>query len=312
MPILAFGLLRRRGLGGVTLALVMCGCSSNTRTTFDVTSDAAILEPAPEAGPKPPPFTDGSIVDAGKPKGPAEVFGHSGTSLYRVDPDTKAVTVVGNFEGCGATAVLDIALDTSSKMFGTSRTALYAIDIATARCTKVADAPATKELPNSLSFVPKGTLDPSAEALVGYVDDLYVRVDPTTGAITEVGKLDPLRPAKVRSSGDVVSVEGGPTYLTVTSVGSDTLCKTFDCLVEVDPKTGALVKDFGPITGKVDVFGIAFWAGAVYGFNKTGSLFEVTITGSSLSVRDLVVAGAPAGLSFFGAGSTTSAPVQPR
>ena len=37
--------------------------------------------------------------------------------------------------------------------------------------------------------VPKGTLDPSVEALVGYVGSQYIRIDTTTGAITNIGAL---------------------------------------------------------------------------------------------------------------------------
>src|SRR5262245_11152289 len=36
----------------------------------------------------------------GLPVGETEVFGHSAHTLYRLDPLTKEVTVVGDFEGC--------------------------------------------------------------------------------------------------------------------------------------------------------------------------------------------------------------------
>ena len=49
----------------------------------------------------------------------AEVFGHSADTLYRLDPETKAVTVVGTFDGCNA-SIIDIALDADSRMFGTA------------------------------------------------------------------------------------------------------------------------------------------------------------------------------------------------
>lgn len=290
-------------------------CSGTTRTTFeDDTKDATTVDPVADSGPKPPAFTDATLTDTGAPKGPAEVFGHSGSVLYRLDPDTKAATVVGPFSGCNEPreSVIDIALDEASNMYGTTRTGLFRIDKATAKCTKVADAGAGKSFPNSLSFVPKGTLDPAAEALVGYVDDVYVRIDPMTGAITNIGKLDAIRPSKVRSSGDIVSVIGGPTYLTVTSVGNDTQCSTADCLVEIDPKTGALLKNLGLLNSRQEVFGVAFWAGAIYGFTNSGSLFQVQISGGALALTEITIPQAPAGLSFYGAGSTTSAPIQPK
>jgi hypothetical protein len=227
----------------------------------------------------------------------AEVFGESTDTLYRLDPNTKAVTVVGKFSGC--TGVIDIALDKDSNMFGTTYDGLYRIDRTTAVCTQI--APGTT-YPNSLSFVPAGTLDPNVEALVGYVGDQYIRIDPKTGATTNVGTTIG---QGYSSSGDIVSVKGGGTYLTVTGPG----CAT-DCLLQVDPSTGAFLKNWGP-TGYKEVFGLAFWAGAVYGFDFEGDLFEVDFHGAAMQVTLLQIPSKPPMLSFQGAGSTTSAPPMP-
>jgi hypothetical protein len=105
------------------------------------------------------------------------------------------------------------------------------------------------------------------------------------------------------SSGDIVSVNGGNTYLTVTG-GT---CAT-DCLIEVDPSTGAFAYDWGQ-TGYKGVFGLAFWGGSVYGFDVEGDLFQVTFSGIQMNVQKIPIADAPSGLSFAGAGSTTSAPL---
>ncbi len=224
----------------------------------------------------------------------AEVYGHSASTLYRLDPNTKAVTVIGPFAGCSS--VIDIALDASSRIFATTSGALYTIDRATAKCTQIA----TGSYPNSLSFVPKGTLDANVEALVGYEGSSYVRIDPGTGAKVTVGALG----HGLVSSGDIVSVKGGPTYLTVKGNG----CA--DCLVEVDPKTGAMLKNYGDVK-HADVFGLAFWGGSVFGFDNAGELFEVTVAGGALSTKNIAIPAAPPGLSFWGAGSTTSAPIVP-
>jgi len=303
-----FSFVRVSGLlaGVACLAGAAAACSGSGRSGFDpedASADVSIA-PLPDAGPKPPEFTD-ATVDTAIKTGPAEVFGHSGAQLYRLDPDTKGVTVVGTFSGCTGGSVIDIALDESSNMFGTTFGGLFSIDKTNAKCTKIADG----SFPNSLSFVPKGTLDPAKEALVGYVGANYIRIDTVTGAITNVGSLGD---ARLISSGDIVSVIGGPTYLTVKSAGGDTRCDAADCLVEVNPQTGAITKNLGVIAGKQEVFGVAFWAGAIYGFSNGGSLFQVLINGSSLSVADITIPQAPSGLSFFGAGSTTSAPVLPK
>ncbi len=224
----------------------------------------------------------------------AEVFGHSPGTLYRLDPTTKTVTVVGDFQGCSD--VIDIALDKASNLYGTTFGGLYEIDKATAQCTQIA----LGGYPNSLSFVPEGTVDPIAEALVGYVGSDYVRIDTSTGAVTTIGSIG----GGYASSGDIVSVKGGKTLLTVTGGG----CA--DCIIEVNPTTGALVKNYGQL-GYGAVFGLAFWAGSAYGFSDAGQLFEVTFVNDVLMTSLIPIPSPPPNLQFWGAGSTTSAPPTP-
>lgn len=286
-------------VAGVSLA---AGCGgSSSHSGFDSTNGGGDdggsgLIPSGEGG------TTGSLGGGGDSgtggnMPPAEVWGHSPDTLYKVDPNTKAVTVQGKFSGC--TNVIDLALDSASNMYVTTQDGFYKVDKTTAACTEIK----TGSYPNSLSFVPAGTLDPSVEALVGYVGDQYVRIDPATGNITMLGLLK--AGSGVVSSGDIVSVKGGPSYLTVSG-GSK--CSSNDCLVEVDPATGQMKNNYGSI-GHSAVFGIAFWAGTVYAFDEAGELFSVTIDASGkLTTTIIPVPGAPSGLKFWGAGSTTSAP----
>lgn len=232
----------------------------------------------------------------GMPAAETEVFGQSAATLYRLDPVTKQVTTVGNFVGCPS-AVIDIAIDKDGGMIGTTFDGLYKIDKTTAQCTFIASG----DYPNSLSFVPAGTLDPNVEALVGFEGSDYVRIDPVTGVKSTLaqGSL-----GGYVSSGDVVSVIGGGTYLTVT--GGPEGC--FDCILEVNPKTGGVVKTIGPL-GHDSVYGLAFWGGAAYGFDAYGALFQIDLmTGVATTIAQ---PGAPAGLSYYGAGSSTSAPLEP-
>jgi hypothetical protein len=232
------------------------------------------------------------------PPGSAIVYAETKDTLYALDPITKAVTTVAAFTGC--TEVLDIALDKDSNMFATTLDGLFTIDTKTAKCTLVASGSA---YPNSLSFVPAGTLDPMVEALVGYVADTYVRIDTKSGKMTMLGSIG----QSYSSSGDIVSARGGGTYLTVKG-GPKGTCN--DCLIQVDPKTGAFLLDWGPLD-RTDVFGLAFWGGAVYGFDTAGELFEVEFHGLATQITTIPDPGAPAGLQWFGAGSTTSAPIVP-
>ncbi|HEY3448594.1 MAG TPA: hypothetical protein VGK67_19715 [Myxococcales bacterium] len=271
----------------------LCSCSTEPEGTADGSPHGAadggvdagdIVFVPPDAGVPP---------DASDYEGPSIVYGHSSGTLYELDPTTKAVTVVGAFSGCSD--VIDQALDKDSTLYATAFDGLYRIDAANAQCTLVSSG----TYPNSLSFVPAGTLDPNVEALVGYNGSDYVRIDTTTGVVTIVGALT----GGHSSSGDIVSVKGGATFLTVKGPGCD------DCPIKVNPKTGDLLENLGSI-GYTDVFGLAYWAGKVYGFTDGGKMFEVSPK-AGLPTTIIPVPNPPVGPSFWGAGSTTSAPAGP-
>jgi hypothetical protein len=238
-------------------------------------------------------FTSGTGGSGGGQTIDAEVFAHSPDTLFRLDPLTKNITTVGLFAGCDS-SMIDIALDKNGVMFGTTFSGLFKVDKATAKCTPIASG----SYPNSLSFVPKGTVDPSDEALVGYVGSTYVRIDTTTGKVSNIGTLG----GGYSSSGDVVSVIGGGTYLTVKGPNCN------DCILQVDPTTGALIKLIGPVN-HANVFGLAFWGGVAYGFDDAGVLFQIDLT--TAKTMDIPFPKAMPGLVFYGAGSTTSAPLVP-
>ncbi len=223
----------------------------------------------------------------------AEVYAHSPSTLYRLNPNTLEVTAVADFSGCDG-SVIDIALDKDSNLYGTTFTGLYTIGRDTAVCTEIS----TGNYPNSLSFVPAGVLDETEEVLVAYLGADYIRIDVTTGEISNIGSLG----GEYFSSGDVVSVEGGGTYLTVD--GPD--CN--DCLVEINPADGSLQRNWGPL-GYSAVYGLAYWGGVAYGFDENGTAFSIEFGADSVTTNAIAFPGSPVGLSFYGAGSTTQAPI---
>jgi hypothetical protein len=232
--------------------------------------------------------------EASSPAPTPVVYAQSAGTLYRLDPASKQVAVVGPFSG-GCSSVIDLAIDSASNAYVTTSSDLWSLDLSTAACTHIASG----NYPNSLSFVPKGTVDPNAEALVGYVDATYVHINTTTGAVQNVGGLT----GSYTSSGDIVSVINGGTFLTVK--GGPHNCG--DCLLQVNPTTGDLIQDYGSVN-HVDVFGLAFWAGTAYGFDNAGEVFSIGWQNGALVTSDITVPNPPPGLSFWGAGSTTSAP----
>jgi hypothetical protein len=225
----------------------------------------------------------------------AEVFGHSGSVLFRLDPETLDVEEVGSFDGCNDGAVIDIALDSESNMFGVSYNSLYEIDRVTARCDLIANG----SYPTSLSFVPEDTVVAGREGLVGFLGNRYVRIDTEDGTVSDIAQLTD----GLQSSGDVVSVKNGGTYLTVFGPG----CEDNDCIIQFNPSNGLVLRNYGAIPYD-QVFGLAFWAGKAYGFARNGEVFEVEFDDDTVTTTAIPVPNAPAGLEFFGAGSTTSAP----
>ena len=68
-----------------------------------------------------------------------------------------------------------------------------------------------------------------------------------------------------------------------------------------------MTKNWGSLPD-TDFFGLAFWAGTAYGFTNGGQLVEIGFAGNSIQTSPIAVPNPPAGLQFWGAGSTTSAP----
>lgn len=269
--------MRWCGVGAVAaiVGLLLGGCAA--KSGFVAATDAGAEDAAP--------FKESGT----KPQGATEFYGHTATALYRVDPVSQVATLVGNFDGC--TYVNDIAIDKRGVIYGTTSTSLWMISGVDAHCTLVARG----TFPNSLSFVPENVLAPE-ETLVGFEGADYVRINTSSGDKIKVGSMA----GGYTSSGDVVSVIDGATYVTVKGNGCG------DCLVEVDPRTGNITTNWGDI-GHVDVFGIAFWGGKVYGFANDGTLFEATLANGAVQATTLPVDGPV--LAWAGAGSSTAAPL---
>jgi hypothetical protein len=309
------------GLAVVSLFALAAACSAKHSSDFaDAPADAGTGAVGDGGSSGPLPSSDAGDAGAGT-AAPGEVFGHSADTLYKLEPISKTVTVVGKFSGvdtsCGiGEGMWDIALDKDGNMYGS-------VAIAGGDCTTIAGemvkidktTGTTTELgtsagafPNSLSFVPAGTIDPTNEVLVGYNSDAYLRIDPTTGATTTIGNLNPNSTGQTwYSSGDIVSIIGGKTYLTATL---DPSGSANDSILEVDPVHGTALNVIGQV-GFGKVWGLGFWAGTAYGFDEGGDLFSIDLTSGAST--PIPLGGGISNVSFYGAGNTTAAPLtQPR
>lgn len=294
--------MRTSLLTSLVLSAVLAACG-DTSTTPDPSADGGA---STDAGTSPFIPGDGAVVQPSV----GEVFASTQGALYKLEPYSKVLSLVGNYDCIELTpdpndsqdGMADIAVDKNGKMYGVGRPkvggtwALLQVDKSTAKCSVIADLGDT--FPTGLTFVPAGTVDPNEEALVGiFIGGDYTRYDLKTGAKTKIGTIGKDFFSK---GADIVSIIGGKTY--TTNQGAP------DHLLELDTKTGAIVKDVGP-TGTSLIAGLGYWAGTLYAFNYEGKLFAVNVdTGAS---TEIPIPNKPADLKFWGAAVTTAAPTQP-
>lgn len=270
------------------LALVACGPVANDGADID-----AGIEPMIDARvPNTDANTDASTVDAAPPPENAFVFAHSETQLYRVDPETLNVKLVGAFQWPeGADSMTDIAIDRFGRMIGVSFDAVYEVDENNAVCVKLANLASGGF--NGLSFLPNEA-NPTQEILIGadQEGDVY-QLDPQTGVATLVGNYG----NGYTSSGDLVSVQGAGTFATVNPAGGGT-----DLLARIDTDNGYAATIIGS-TGYDGIWGLGYWRNEVFGFTSDNQFLLIDVDTGAGTVEEA------SSVSWWGAGVTTLAPI---
>jgi len=236
------------------------------------------------------PLPDGITPYDGDPV----VYAHSASQLYKLDPTSLSVTLIGAFKWPGGSdQMTDIALDRKGKMTGISFNSVYSVDPKTAACTYLAplQTPSGIASFNGLSYIAVQAADTTEALMASAGDGTLYEIDPATGQSKKVGAFG----GGLGSSGDLVSVKG----LTLATVKQG--FGLTDWLARVNPLTGQAV----PIgdTGFSDVWGLGFWKDKVYGFTEGGQLIVIDPkTGKGTQASSSSAA-------WWGAGVTTSAPV---
>ena len=265
------------------IAVVACGPGSRDPGTGggddDATADAAT-------------GTDGATPPANA--GTTYVYAHTADELYRVDPDTLAITKVGSFAWSnGGDSMTDIAIDKTGLMIGVSATSVYRVDTANATATRLSNG-LTGQF-NGLSFVPASMLGQTGDDVLVATrneDGVVFWIDPSNGSKTPIGDMG----SQFSSSGDLVAVEGFGTVQTVDNGVSA------DGLVKLAPNTFTATA-IGSNTGFADIWGVAFWKGQIFGFTDNGEFILIDpVTGKGT----LKQSGGPA---WWGAAVNTLAPV---
>ena len=253
-------------------------------------SDSAIATDTGDAGDP----GDGSVKFSGA------VYAHSSTTLYRLDPTTYDVILIGDFQDASGAAVVDmtdIALDKTGTMYGVTFNVLYKIDYKAAKptCTQLATLSTSF---NGLTVVPAGLIDPTSEVLVGSANDGgWWRIDVVGGASAKLTQLGSYG-SGLASSGDAVGIIGDAVFASVTGLPGH------DHIITVDPKTGAMKADLGD-TGVDGLWGVGYWGGVMYGFASSGALYAIDL--KTLKSTLIPLKTKPSG-GWWGAGVVTSAP----
>ncbi len=267
----------------------------------------------PDSAPPDPP--DGALPPPPDSGIRGTIFTQTGRALQLYDPYSKLLRPVGPFSCLPQDDfMLDIAVDRDSNIFGaTALDRFVKIDPLSGTCTVVRQGSGV-EYPVLLAFVPRGTLDPANDALVGYDDETYLRIDVRTGAVTKVGTLNPPdASAPYSASGDLIFAGANGMFLTATVPG--TPADAGDAFVRFDPKTGRRVSFVGS-TGYDNLFGLGYWGGRIFAFTTPGEILQIDPrTAKATLVKRIdggpVRDGAPSDPVFYGAGSTTVAPETP-
>ena len=230
--------------------------------------------------------------DAPESDGVTSVYAHTSSALYRVDPESLAITKIGDFQWSnGSDEMTDIAIDKTGLMLGVSFEAVYRIDPTTAVATRLSTG--LSGTFNGLSFVPAAMLGQTGDdVLVGTrnADGVVFRIDPMSGQANAIGNM-----GAFSSSGDLVAVTNFGTAQTADNGFSN------DRLVRLAPQSFAATP-VGASIGFAEIWGVAFWKGKIFGFTSGGQFITIDpTTGVGTLVQQT-------SLEWWGAAVTTSAP----
>ena len=233
----------------------------------------------------------------------SRVYAHSSTTLYRIDTTTFQAQMIGAMTGLGTEALTDIAIDKNDHMVGVTSTKLYSIDAATGTVTLIKALASNVSGLTSLSFVPADLNDPNSDDVLVTANDqgAVFKIDPATGAATQLGSYGTSSLGKVSSSGDIIGVRGLGIFATV-NVGTE----ANDYLARIDPTTWHATV-LGTSTGFNNIFGLGYWAGKVYGFVDNGTTGgKVIQIDQNTGVGTVLKTGSER---WYGAGVSTDAPI---
>jgi hypothetical protein len=256
----------------------------------------------------------------GPPDEPDTVFfANTLSELFRIDPYKLTIDSVGEFDcvtgetdPANSKGIWDVAVDADNKMYGIGSSPigakLVAIDPTTAHCTHVADLPWQHVgYTLAISFVPKGVLHPDKEILVAQGLYQLHSIDVDNPELQLLHDVSESGYWYTKAGSDLVSVEGAGTFVLAAQQGGQGDYTQY--LLKLDVPLGDL-SVVGPTgTGSTAFFtGAAYWGGTVYAVTRGSEVYSVDAMTGLATLLNIPV---PPGTAFWGAGVSTTVPIEP-
>ena len=182
-----------------------------------------------------------------------KMYANTSGSLYQVDPESGAMTFVGDFaeDGRPVDHFEDIAIDLSGHMYGGTGEYMYLINPSTAEVQAICPLEIDT---TALTFTSDGDL------IIGVERALY------TFDVVDCSLSILISNSEYETSGDIVGLPDGYLYWSVRGDGSDRLIK-------VNPRTGYEVQVCA--IGEARLYGMGYANDKLYGFSSSGIIVEI-------------------------------------
>ena len=225
------------------MILLALACIENLLRVPESDPPAGVSSPVPPT--VAPPFTPAE----------APVYANTSPTLFEIDPQTGARTVVGDFhlqDGSPVDSFLDIAIDLDGQLIGGTFDALYRVDPETAEVELLCE---TDVQMLALAFDDEGRLFAGGDFIIRELD---VKTCESTVMLDDVG---------FKTSGDLVGLPDGYLYWTVEGEDGDEL-------VRVDPEHGYI--SWVGVIGVSKLFGVGYDEGVLFGFGRYGEVVAIS------------------------------------
>ena len=256
--------------------------------------------------------------DGVKVSDPRMMYAHSREELYAISPSDLVLTLKGTFTFDKAIptnerSVNDIAMTGDDRLFAITKTYIYEVDVKTVKATKVAQVNAGGTAPPLVAL----TFEKSGLLLGSDIDGALYRIYYSGAGGKAKGTVETLGTygQGLGSSGDLVAISDG-TIFGVSHKGSVATADD-NIMIKVRLPTGGSANNLaspGCKLGHGKVWGLAFWAGTIYGFtrgdNKDGKMLSIKPDGGDVTKTCTVKVIKTYPYEFWGAAVSPLAPIK--